>query len=396
MGVVHACQFSLFKGLNCLILITISMETIRRIFQNRWLLFFVVILGLAVRMAFATLGSNYDMRSWFIVADITSHGGNVYAETDRYNYGPVWFMVIHLLDLISGGHHEVLRYLIAGVLSLADLGIFFFLIRFSGPVPAVIFLLNPVSIIITGYHCQFDNVAVLLGLWSVFLLGDNFETPVNRRKFLGLLVLGLSLVTKHIFFVFPVWLAVKQKGFWQKTVVVVVPAACFLLSFAPYWGHARQGIMDNVFSYHSNSSNLFYQYFVPKLAQDCFGSNTVWYGLLALFAFFCRTKSAFESLLIYTGVLVAFSPATSNQYLAIPAALAAVFMNVPFGLYFLVATYHLCADVNGPHFVRFGCYNDLAVIVLCFALSWLFWRNQYLQFFKSIHEEIGFQLGRMK
>lgn len=371
----------------------VGMEIIKKVLLNRWSLLVIIAFGLAARLAAAMLGHNYDMNSWYIVADVTRHGGNVYGETDRYNYGPVWFMVLHVLDVLSGHRHEVLRYMVAGLLSLADVGIFLFLVRRAGHLAAVLFFLNPISIIITGYQSQFDNVAILLGLLSVQLFGDDFENPINRRKFGGLLVLGLSLVTKHIFFAFPVWLAVKQKGFWQKIIIVAMPTACFLLSFVPYWATGRQGILDHVFLFHSNPTNFFYQYFVPKVVQECVGSEPLWFGLLILFAFLSRTRNAFESLLIYTGVLVAFSPATLNEYFAIPVALAAVFPSVLFGLYVLITTYHLCADTNGPHLIKPGCYYDVAIIALCFALFWLFWRKQFLQLFQSVRKEIEFQLG---
>ena len=347
-------------------------------------------------MAAATRGHNYDMISWFTVADITSHGGNVYAETDRYNYGPVWFLIIHVLDVLSLHRHEVLRYSIAGFLSLVDVGIFLFLLRRAGSVAAILFFLSPVSVIISGYHCQFDNLAVLLGLWSVQLIGDDFEKSMDRRKFGGLFVLGLSMATKHVLFAFPVWLAVKQKGLWQKIFILTVPVAVFLLSFAPYWPAGRQGILDNVFLYHSNPTNFFYEFLVPKLVQECVGSGAIWFALIVVFAFLCRTRNAFESLLIYTGVLVAFSPATYNQYLAIPMALASVFFSVPFCCYILVTSYHLCADYNGVHLVRYGVYYDIAIIVLCFAIFWLFWRKQFLDLFQAVHREIRIQLGLMR
>jgi hypothetical protein len=378
---------------------TAAMENIRKILQNWRVLLAVVVFGLAARLAAATLGHNFDMDSWYIVADITGHGGNVYAGTPRYNYGPVWFLIVHCLDVLAGHHHEVLRYLIAGFLSLVDVGIFLVLCRLAGRVAGVLFFLNPISILITGYHCQFDNLAILLGLCSVWLLGDDFERPVNRRKSFGLLVLGLSLITKHIFIFFPIWLAVKQKGLLQKIIIVLVPAACFLVSFAPYWAGGRAEIISNVFQYHSSPTNYFYKFFVPQCIQYCFDSTTLWYGLLILFAFLCRTRNSFESLLIYSGVLVAFAPATTNQYLAIPVALAAVFPSVPFLIYTAVSVFHLCADAtNGPHpwAGLTGRYDDLAIYALCFALAWLFWRAKFIQLGRNIRREIEIQFGPPK
>ena len=375
------------------------MENIRQTLQNRWGFFVIIALGLDLRMGAATLGHNFDMESWYIVADIMRHGGNVYAETGRYNYGPVWFLVIHALDVLAAHRHEVLRYFIAGVLSLADLGIFLVLWRQAGRLAGALFFLNPVSILISGYHCQFDNVAILLGLCSMMLFGDDFQGPLTRRKFLGLLVLGLSLMTKHLFFVFPIWLAVKQKGLWRKIIIVFVPSACFLLAFLPFWAGSQHGIIDNVFHYQSYPGGFFYKFFVPLCIQFCWDSRTVWYGLLLLFAFICRTRNSFDSLLIYTGVLVAFSPFSTNQYLAIPISLASVFPSVLFFIYTATSTFHLCADVrNGPRMWAGleGRYDDLAIYALCFALAWLLWKPQFLQLFQKIRHEIRVQLDLLK
>lgn len=371
----------------------------RKFLERPWVLFFVVTIGLAARLAAATAGHNFDMDSWYIVADITAHGGNVYAETARYNYGPLWFLIVHGLDVLSGHRHEVLRYLIAGFLSLVDLGIFFLLCRQAGGRAGVLFFLNPVSILITGFHCQIDNLAILIGLYSVSLMGDDFDKPCDGRKILGLLVLGISLAAKHIFFLFPFWLAVKQKGLVQKGIILVVPAAVFMLSFAPYWAAGREGIIAHVFRYHSSQNKYFYNFFVPACVQYCFASGTLWYILLIVFAFVCRRRKALASLLIYTGVLVAFSPATTNQYLAIPVALAAVYPSIPFFLYTGIATLHICVDAtNGPRFWHGfrGYYEDMAIYALCCALAWLLWRPIFLQLLEKFRREIQIQLGLLK
>jgi hypothetical protein len=373
-----------------------TMENIKQMLQNRWGFLIIIALGLDLRMGAAIFGHNYDMESWYIVADIMRHGGNVYAETGRYNYGPVWFLVLHVLDVLAAHRHEVLRYLIAGVLSLADLGIFLVLCRQAGRLAAVLFLLNPVSILISGYYGQFDNVAILLGLWSMLLFGDDFQAPLSRRKFFGLLLLGLSLMTKHLLFFFPVWLAVKQKGLGRKIIIIFVPSACFLLGFVPFWAGSHHGIIENVFDYQSYPGGFFYTSFIPRCIQFYCDSRTVWYGLLFLFAFICRTRNSFESLLIYTGVLVAFSPASTNQYLAIPIALASVFPSVFFFIYTAASTFHLCADVrNGPRVWAGldGRHDYLAIYALCFAVVWLLWRTQFLRLFQKIWQEIRIQLG---
>jgi len=131
------------------------------------------------------------MDSWQIMVDIADRGDNVYASTERYNFAPGWFPYPARLERAGPGTTRTFfRYFVAGFLGLGDAGIFFILWRqLEGWRPAGFFL-NPISIIVSGYQCNFDNLAILLGLLAVLLMGDEFDQPINRRKFLGLFCSG--------------------------------------------------------------------------------------------------------------------------------------------------------------------------------------------------------------
>jgi hypothetical protein len=343
-----------------------------------WLFLAVLVAGITARLLVATCGHDYDMDSWQLVAGIADRGDNVYAGTERYNFAPGWFHILHVLNVLAGHNPTVFRYVVAGFLGLGDAGIFFILWRRFGKLAAGWFFLNPVSVIITGYQCNFDNLAILLGMVAVLLMGDQFDRPITRRKFSGLLILGLSLVIKHVFFAFPFWLAVKQKGMLRKLVVILIPISVFALSFVPYWHTGSQGIIQNVFLYRSYTTEFFYRMFVPQSMQFMFGSQTVWFFLLAIFAFICRQKNVFEFLLFYTCVLVAASPANINEYLAIPGPFVATHLNPFTILYTAAGTLHLLVDVNGLHLAGFfqtTCI-DIAVCLLCLGLAWAVWRQK--------------------
>jgi len=233
-------------------------------------------------------------------------------------------------------------------------------------------------------------------------MGDEFDRPVSRRKLLGLFVLGLSLVIKHVFFAFPFWLAVKQKGMLQKLVVILIPVFIFALSFVPYWHAGSQGIVQNVFRYRSFTTEFFYRMFVPMFVQFMFNSQTVWFFLLAIFAFIYRQKNTVEFLLLYTCVLVAASPANINEYLAIPGPFVATHLNPFTILYTAVGTLHLLADVNGLHLTglsRTICI-DIAIYLLCLGLVWATWRQNIMPLLKRLLEwcvsEVKNQLGLKK
>jgi uncharacterized protein Usg len=353
--------------------------------QQGWLLLLIIIVGLVARMEMATLGHNYDMASYRIVVGILDQGGSVYADTERYNYGPVWFVILHGLDILAGHNETIFRYLVAGFLSLVDVGICLFLWRKFGYVAASLFFLNPISIIITGFHSQFDNLAILLGMAAVLIMGDDFDKPVDRRKFGGLALLGFSLMTKHLFFVFPFWLAVKQKGIWQKVIVVLVPVLVFLAGFVPYWHEGKQGIIQNVFHYHSVTNQYFYNMFVPLCLQNILSSRTVWFVCLAVFAFIHRRKSAIEFLLAYTCVLVATSPAIVNQYLAIPIAFAATRWNVFTTLYTMLGTWVLLVHRDDLHIIGLlpQISPNIPICALCFAMLWAAWPQEIVAAFRA-------------
>ena len=358
----------------------------------------VFVVGLAGRFWFGTLGHSWDYESCRIVADLCEQGKNVYAGTFRYNYGPVLFNILHLLDLLSGRDPAVFRQLLIGFLSAADLGIAFLLWRKYGPLAAALFFLNPVSMMVSGLINQFDNVAILLGLWSVVMFGDEFDKPLDRRKCGALAILGLSLMTKHLLFAFPFWLAVKQRGGWQKFFIMAIPTSIFLAGFVPYWPAGHAGIISNVFEYRAMNdlmgrsySQFFYNGFVPEILRMMAGAQFWWLLLLVLFAFVCRARNSFDSLLVYTGVLVAFSPSLFAYYLAIPLALLCTAIN-PLSLCCMgfaalhIATYGTNLLKNIP-----GRFDDIAIYFLMAFLAWLLWREPILRAAQHCRREINRQ-----
>jgi hypothetical protein len=354
-------------------------------------------LGITARFAVAALGHNYDFDSYRIVADLMAQGKNVYAETTRYNYGPIWFLVIHGLDVLAQHDANTFRWLLVGLLCLVDAGICYILWEKLGCVAATFFFLNPVSIIITGFTNQFDNLAILIGLAAVLAMGDEFEKPVDRRKFSGLFLLGLSLMTKHLLFVFPLWLAIKQKGYFQKCVVIGVPVAIFLAGFIPYWRTGEQGIIHNVFEYHSQQNHYLYSVIVPFFLRDFLNSQIFWFLCLGLFALVWRRRNALDSLILYTAVLVAASPAISMQYLAIPLVFIATRVNVLTIAYTLMATVILMVQPDCLHLKIYlkPMFPDIPIYLLAAAVVWAAWPAQITAAAKHLWSRIhGADRGR--
>ena len=135
-----------------------------------WILLLLPLLAvaLAARLALAVPPENFDSASYNLVASIVRDGGNVYAETDRYNYSPFWFLVLGGMQPIA----SVLQLPVANaariLLSGVDVATAVMLWRMAGPISAAVFFANPVSMAITGYHGGFDSIALLLVLIAVW------------------------------------------------------------------------------------------------------------------------------------------------------------------------------------------------------------------------------------
>lgn len=336
----------------------------------------VLAAGIAARLFVATLGHDYDFESWVINAKIPMWS-NVYASTFRYNFAPGWFLVLHVLYFLAGHDPGAFRYVVPGFLSLADAGIFYILWRKFGKLAGCWFFLNPISIIVSGYQNNFDNIAIFTGLLAAFLIKDEFEKPLSRQRVLGLMLLGISLVLKHVFFAFPFWLALKQRGFGQKLLVILIPVGIFFLSFVPYWPGGKEEIIQNVFLYRSLTTSFFYHMILPQFVQFMAGSQAIWFFCMVVFAFIYRQKTTLETMFLYLCIMVATAPANINEYLAIPLCFVVTNPNFLTILYTFFGSLHLLVDYNGLHLKNMGTTYclDMAIYTLFLALVWVTWKQ---------------------
>lgn len=352
-----------------------------------------ILTGIILRVWAATRGYNLDMCAFMLDADILDQNRNIYLSTSHYNYAPLWSEILHFLYILSFKNREAFRYSICLFLTVVDIGIFWILLRQYGLRIGALFFLNPISILITGYHSQFDNLAVLLGLIAVVYWPSEQTKNLTKRKLIALIVLGFSLIAKHLLFVFPLWLAVREKTWKSRFAVLLIPPALFLISFLPYAFDAYLEIISNVFFYTSWENAHFYELFVPRLIQTILSPTLFWIVVLAASGFYFRKKSPLESLLIYTGILVAVSPAVANQYLTIPVAFISAFLNPFFVLYTFASSLFILFDKNGLCLVLIPWLDrdySIMIILLSMGIVWYQWRHSITRtvshFFKTAFE----------
>lgn len=337
-----------------------------------------ICLGLTVRIYLAsTTTGNYDMESYRIVSDLVLDGKNIYANTYRYNYSPLWAYVLAFFRQIEIVYLIPLSFSIRFFLSLVDVGTLIILLLLAKKlvIPltrvAVLFFLNPVSIILTGHHGQFDNLTILLILCGAYL----FLT--KRHGVISWLFMTMAGITKHhvfneILIILKTWL----KSWGKILFLFCLSAALFWLSFLPYWQEGKVFIISNVFLYRASSG--LGGYGIPNLmARLKFDPQWInyyhyfFYYVYILFPLLLPTKQILKRLLLVILFMLSFMPGFATQYVVLPIALGSLFGGPPFLLYTLFASFHLFghgAELNIPRFASF-----YFVEIWLMSFFWFLW-----------------------
>ena len=315
--------------------------------------------GIVIRFVLMSLGHNFDFESYCIVGELASAGKNIYANTPRYNYAPLWFIMLGLFwKAASYFTHNIFifRCLIVGTLTLGDFFITKLISKNVGNFWGIIFFLNPISLIITGYHNQFDNLAVLIGISAVLCIEKSCtEQDIKPEDFHGTVLLSLSLITKHIMWAFPLWILFnKNINTRKKILYAFVPPLLFLMSFVPYWSEGSSGIIHRVFMYGSFnnfpiSAVRIMNHFGISIPLEKYIYPPAFGLLMLLGAYIFRHEKIYHSFLLYTVALVCFSSAIANQYLAIPCMAVTLLCRRKSAVYFSLGCVYLSCDGNGLH-----------------------------------------------
>ncbi|MDA8873323.1 hypothetical protein N9J12_05835 [Alphaproteobacteria bacterium] len=342
-------------------------------FLALFLLFVIVPAGFCLRYFVSTYGYNVDMEAFWETANIIANGGNVYASTEKYNYGPLWGEYLgFIVDFFSIPNIEKFRLIVAISLSFIDIAIAILLFSTFGFWPSVLFFLNPISIFSSGFHGQFDVAAIALSFLSVVVLTKyrGFCTLV-----LGLCVLGASLSVKHILFLFPLWLFFHYDDWRWKILSIVVPYSIFIFSFLPYLPEGYSGIVNNVLLYRSFNNAPFWSLVLPHAVYTIMPKIVLFVSGLVLIGYLFRSSKPTELFLVYLAFVFMLSSAIALQYLVIPLLFICVYWNRAFFLYVIGSSALYLAHIDGfalpfmRDFVGWNGRYGIHVIMIFFTIG---------------------------
>lgn len=280
------------------------------------------ILAILIKLLIARQGYTYDFHSYLIVSDLVLDSKNVYSGTDRYNYGPVWFLILGTLRWLW---HDPQAFQIAIVvfLSLCDFLLSLIFYKKISRIAGVLFALNPVSAIVSGYYAQFDTLAILLGFLALIFETD--EKKLNRNSVTSAILLGLSLCIKHLLIFLPFCLLIRKLGRGTNLKAALIPsiiAYCiFLVSFLPFTNEDNYSlIINHVFLYQSVHNVGLLRGFIESIFGQNISSSYLFAFLLlagtSIFALITSKSSLAEFIALHIAAVFCLLPGMAPQYLA--------------------------------------------------------------------------------
>ena len=355
-----------------------------------------IAVGTLARFLITLRGHNLDYLNWLSNAGVMRDGGNLYSGDDPYGYGPIWMFVLKFADLVQNifpDNRQVFRLVIILILTTFDIAIAVFIARKFSLLAGLLFFVNPISVIITGYHNQFDNLAILVGIAAIIVIGAAESENRERSLWFGLAIIGLSLAVKQILLFYPIWLFFRPGTFRQRVSRVIVPYVVYGACFIP-WATSVERIkiiFEEIFLQRRGRSGILLNLAGADYTGSIDGANysdiarliifVAWIiGVLA-FGWLMRNRSFIHSIVVYLVVMLAFAPAYSQQQLILPLLAVFVYETIELKIFYLVTLIFMIqnSDELGiefffPHVFRLNgtIYAWLQVLLLIFSLRIIF------------------------
>ena len=328
------------------------------------------------RLHIASDAGNFDLASWYMVIQAIQSGKTPW-DTDRYNYGPSWSVILSLIGKISGEDNFHTRFFIVFFLFIMDLATSVILIKFGHKIGAILFILNPISLIISGYHNQIEAAAIFFSILAIWILSRYFEKSIEKKShilFLAGVFLGIGLTFKHTFLLLPILLAMRAWSLPHRIIVIVVPYTIFFVSFTPYLNTSMNSIYRNVFQYRSYQNFPFYSNFIDLSQVNLTYLNVLFLIILLFVGATTRRMDLLRAFAIFSVAVVTFSPSIANQYLVIPAFGCVILKNKLALLYTVLASIFLMKSPDGLGLVYFS-FTNISPNIITLVLSLLVYKT---------------------
>jgi hypothetical protein len=293
---------------------------------------------------------NWDMGTYRQFVEQAPRGGGLYRDAP-YHYSPLWAFAVLGVSKAAAPIGVPFEKAVGGLLLLTDALTAYGVFRIArdrlgrpsdrAAAAALLFFANPVSVFVTGFHLQWDNVAILFLLVAVWLAGREPE----RRAGTSLALAG-SLLVKHVAFFHPLLFAFRRERPKRIPLEVLLPFGLFFASLAPYWA-SRDAVVEGVFRYRSLSEDYGTAMLrkLPGLPEWAPTAILLAAALGAIVAF-RKVEIGRASLLLFL-VLLLFVPGVVEYYFVWPIALGSLYGGVGYAAFTLVVSAFFLGSPDG-------------------------------------------------
>lgn len=216
-----------------------------------------VIVSILIRVFLVSQGKHTaDIYLMYNMGASVLAGLNPYTDLDFNSYPPLAIALEVSSMLLSSYLHLSFSTVFKFWPNLADFIVAFliykFLIKLKGKkndaiLWAVLFLLNPISIIISSAHGQIDSIVSLFVVISIYLL--TFYSS-SKHIYLSALCLGIAIAIKPNPLMFlPIFLFYKKTKIFQKLVYVLITMSPLVVTIIPFARENITGVLSRLVTY---------------------------------------------------------------------------------------------------------------------------------------------------
>jgi len=221
------------------------------------ILIFGILLSVLIRGFLTITGLEVgDVKNMHDAANMLLSGINPYTNPHLYPYPPLFVFVesatVILSNFLGGSFHVLIKLWPNLADILITLLIFKFLRREKvEPIPAalwsLVYILNPVTIIISSAHGQFDSIVSLLVILSIYLLTD----PAKKySRFLSPVILGIAISFKaNPAMILPVFLLFGKRSLSERARFLLLTCITIGIIFVPFLLLNFKATLSSVFGY---------------------------------------------------------------------------------------------------------------------------------------------------
>jgi len=298
------------------------------------ILFAGIIIGLAIRLFLILKSVDIaDVQRMHEVAISFAKGINPYKIQNFYIYPPVWmyfeYLTLRISQVLSIPFEIVVKFWPTISDIVITLLIYKILIKKkadskSASLWSLGYFLNPISIIISSLHGQFDSIIILLTLISLYLL--LFK---KKAYLLSTLTLGLAICIKpNPILLIPLYIYAKRVNLKQKVFFLFLCGLPTLLTTAPYLQKSFFDTLKAILGYsgvydigypaffrgiiYQNNANYWIANDIKILAAS---RNALLIGIISLYFLLVGSSDLLVSILIIYLFFITTYMGVSAQYL---------------------------------------------------------------------------------